>query len=71
MQFKRSDIKCVSVVIFQLIKDFLNETYTARTGSIPSELTHNVLWSTSVALYLFGGCGGAFSAGPFANKFGR
>lgn len=55
----------------QLIQDFLNESYTERFGAPPEHWKLNLLWSASVSVYLIGGCGGAFSVGWFANKFGR
>jgi hypothetical protein len=62
-----------SLVVFhiQLIKDFLNTTYTERFGEVPGPQLLNFLWSASVSIYLVGGCGGAFCAGWFANKVGR
>ena len=56
---------------FQLIKDFINTTYTERFSSSPSESVIDILWATSVSIYLVGGCAGAFSAGWFADRFGR
>lgn len=57
--------------LFQLIQNFLNESYTERFGVPPEHWMLNLLWSASVSVYLIGGCGGAFSVGWFANRFGR
>ena len=59
------------IFVLQLIQEFLNASYTERFGSHPSDGVLNILWSASVAIYLVGGCGGAFSAGWIANYFGR
>ena len=56
---------------FQLIKDFLNKTTTARFGSPASEGVLSFVWALTVSIYLVGGCGGAFSAGWIADKCGR
>lgn len=54
-----------------LIHQFLNESYMERFGSEPEAWKLDLLWATSVSVYLIGGCGGAFSVGWFANTFGR
>ena len=56
---------------FQLIKNFLNSSYSAHYGGSVSDSLLNILWSVTVSVYLVGGCAGAFSAGWLANKFGR
>ena len=55
----------------QLIEDFLNTSYTERMGAEPSEDVLRMLWSLSVAIYLVGGCIGAFAVGKLANGLGR
>lgn len=60
-----------AIKILQLIHQFLNESYMERFGSEPEAWKLDLLWATSVSVYLIGGCGGAFSVGWFANTFGR
>ncbi|KAI0220130.1 Solute carrier family 2, facilitated glucose transporter member 3 [Lamellibrachia satsuma] len=55
----------------ELIQRFLNESFTARFNYVPNEALLDILWATSVSMYLVGGCAGAFSAGWFADAFGR
>ncbi|XP_013420984.1 solute carrier family 2, facilitated glucose transporter member 1 isoform X3 [Lingula anatina] len=54
-----------------LIIQFLNDTYLIRTGNEPGKGMLNFVWSFTVAIYLVGGMFGAFSAGWFADRFGR
>ena len=54
----------------QLIKEFYNETYTARSGHIDDYML-TFLWSLTTAIALPGGMIGAFSAGYVADKLGR
>ncbi|CAH1775421.1 unnamed protein product [Owenia fusiformis] len=55
----------------EYIKDFINSTYTVNYGGEPSEIMLTFIWSFSLSIYLIGGMIGAFSAGTFADKFGR
>jgi len=54
-----------------LIKDFINASFTEHFDRTSTENVLDILWSISVSIYLVGGCGGAFSAGWMADKFGR
>ncbi|KAK2191457.1 hypothetical protein NP493_53g18000 [Ridgeia piscesae] len=54
-----------------LIQRFLNESFTLRFGYVPDGTLLDIVWATSVSVYLIGGCGGAFCAGWFADAFGR
>ena len=56
----------------QLIREFYNQTYTARSGGeYVDEYTITFIWSLTTALFLPGGMIGAFSAGYLADKVGR
>jgi len=54
-----------------IIQAFLNRSCTERFGYSPSQNAIYWLWALTNSIYLIGGCAGAFSAGWFANKFGR
>ncbi|KAK3599591.1 hypothetical protein CHS0354_035832 [Potamilus streckersoni] len=55
----------------KVIKSFYNETYINRTGSAMSSSTLTVLWAITVSIFAVGGMIGGFSAGYWANRFGR
>ncbi|GFS18430.1 solute carrier family 2 facilitated glucose transporter member 1 protein [Elysia marginata] len=54
-----------------LIKEFMNSTNHARTGSDLRGAALTNLWAITVAIYSAGGCLGGFSAGWWATRFGR
>jgi hypothetical protein len=50
----------------------VNGTLVGGEGAeVIEEETLNFLWALTVALFLLGGCAGAFSASLLANRFGR
>ncbi|XP_063799174.1 solute carrier family 2, facilitated glucose transporter member 5 isoform X2 [Pseudophryne corroboree] len=53
------------------MKNFYNETYLERYGSILSESLETVLWSLTVSLYPLGGFFGSLMVGPLVMKIGR
>ena len=55
---------------FQFIKQFYNETYTARKGEFDENYL-TLLWSLTTAMFLPGGMIGAYTAGFIADKLGR
>ncbi|XP_064642899.1 solute carrier family 2, facilitated glucose transporter member 1-like [Lineus longissimus] len=54
-----------------LIRDFLNQSIYDHYGTVNTETSLNLVWSLTVAIYLVGGMVGAFTAGFYADKFGR
>lgn len=54
-----------------LIKDFMNATSHARSGSELRGAALTNLWALAVAIFSAGGCLGGFSAGWWATRFGR
>ncbi|KAL3862010.1 hypothetical protein ACJMK2_008015 [Sinanodonta woodiana] len=55
----------------KVIKSFYNETYMNKTGDIMSNNTLTMLWAITVSIFAVGGMIGGFSAGYWANRFGR
>ncbi|RUS87727.1 hypothetical protein EGW08_004473 [Elysia chlorotica] len=55
----------------KLIKEFMNATTHARTGSDLHDAAQTNLWALTVAIYSAGGCLGGVSAGWWATRFGR
>ena len=51
--------------------DFINGSYVKHFKDTPTEQILNIMWATTVSIYLVGGFIGAFSAGWLAEKFGR
>uniref|UniRef100_UPI00358F9342 solute carrier family 2, facilitated glucose transporter member 1-like isoform X2 n=1 Tax=Myxine glutinosa TaxID=7769 RepID=UPI00358F9342 len=54
-----------------IIKDFLNETWIARSGIPIEKPTLLTLWSFTVAIFTVGGMAGSLSVGLFVDRFGR
>ncbi|MGH0115136.1 UNVERIFIED_CONTAM: hypothetical protein FKN15_070656 [Acipenser sinensis] len=62
---------CLCVSLSQIIRQFYNETWEARTGEFITDNLSTTLWSFSVAIFSVGGMIGSFSVGVFVNRFGR
>ncbi|KAL8601902.1 hypothetical protein ACOMHN_020637 [Nucella lapillus] len=54
-----------------VIKDFYNSTYAARSGKPMPESVMTLLWAVTVSCYAAGGMVGGLSAGYWANRYGR
>ncbi|XP_064645201.1 glucose transporter type 1-like [Lineus longissimus] len=54
-----------------VIEKFINETQMLRTGSWMQDQTISLLLAITVAIFAVGGMLGGFSAGWWANRFGR
>ena len=55
----------------KVIREFINETYYRRTGTLMEPATVESLWAFTVAIFAVGGCIGGVSNGFLADYFGR
>jgi len=58
-------------LLWQLIVDFFNETYRARSGADVDDASLTMLWSLTTALFIPGGIIGSLLGGWLADKIGR
>lgn len=55
----------------QLIKDWISDVETNRTGEVPSKSEITMIWSTAVSIFCAGGMIGGALTGFIADRFGR